>query len=121
MFNKIFEFIKVNFKTIVRVSAGLFLLYWIVFVLTPKAGLSPEEKQKLDSLNTQIKVLQEQNSKLESDIQNYNNKIDEIDDNIGKIKNQKTIIKEIYHEKINGVDKLTILELDTFFTKRYNY
>lgn len=121
MFNKIFEFIKVNFKTIVRTSVGLFLLYWIIFVLTPKAGLSPEEKQKLDSLNSHIKVLQEQNSKLENEIQNYNTKIEEIDNSIDKIKGQKTIIKEIYHEKINGVDKLTILELDTFFTNRYNY
>jgi hypothetical protein len=58
---------------------------------------------------------------LENDIDYYNQKITEIDEDIDRVKNQKTIIKEYYHEKINSVDKLTVSELDSFFANRYNY
>jgi vacuolar-type H+-ATPase subunit I/STV1 len=120
MINKILEFVKSNYKMILKGVLALFLLYWIVFVLTPKAGLSVEQKQQLDSLNAQIKVLHEDNLKLEEEIDEYNEKIEEVDHSIDKIKGQKTIVKEIYHEKINSVDKLTVRELDSFFTDRYN-
>lgn len=121
MFNNVLSFIKNNFKLILQVGLGVFLLYWIVFVLTPKSGLTVEEKQKLDSLNLQINSLHEDNKVLESQIEEYNKKIDDIDNDINKIKGQKTIIKEIYHEKIDGVDKLTLDGLDSFFTDRYKY
>lgn len=121
MLNKVIEFIKNNIKTILQVGLGLFLLYWIIFVLTPKSGLTVEEKHKLDSLNNQINVLHEDNKNLENQIEVYNEKIEKVDNNINKIKGQKTIIKEIYHEKIDGVDKLTLDELDSFFTNRYKY
>ena len=77
-------------------------------------------KQQLDSLNLIIKQLHEDNLKLESKISDFNEEIKEVDAHIGKIKGQKTIVKEIYHEKISNVDKLTVRELDSFFTDRYN-
>ena len=116
----IIDFVKGNYKTLIEISIGLFLLYWIIFVLTPKSGLSPEQKEILDSLNTQIKVLHQDNVRLENQIDSFNSEIQEVDNHINKIKGQKTIIKEIYHEKINNVDKLTVRELDSFFTNRYN-
>ena len=118
-YNFLIDFLKQNYFVILKTLAGLFLLYWIIFVLTPKSGLTPEEKNLLDSLSTQVKLLHEDNLKLEKNIQDYNIRIQEIDNNIDKIKNQKTIIKEYYHEKISNVDKLTIRELDSFFTNRY--
>ena len=118
-YNFIIDFLKQNYFVILKTLTGLFLLYWIIFVLTPKSGLTPQEKNLLDSLSTQVKLLHEDNLKLEKNIQDYNIRIQEIDNNIDKIKNQKTIIKEYYHEKISNVDKLTIRELDSFFTNRY--
>lgn len=120
MINKILDFVKLHYKLIIKAGLVLFVLYWIIFVLTPKSGLSPEQKQQLDSLNVQIRLLHEDNLKLESQIDSFNTEIQEVDDHIGKIKNQKTIVKEIYHEKISNVDKLTVRELDSFFTDRYN-
>jgi peptidoglycan hydrolase CwlO-like protein len=109
-----------NYKTILKVIAGLFLFYWIIFVLTPKTGLSAEQKAQLDSLNQQIKLLHEDNLRLENQIDSFNAEIEQVDKDINKIKGQKTIVKEIYHEKISNVDKLTVRELDSFFTDRYN-
>ena len=121
MTNKILEFIKSNYKSIIQLGISLFLLYWIVFVLTPKAGLSSEQEKKLDSLNISIKNLESHNQFLEGRIMDFNTQLNVVDGNIQNIKGQKTIIKEYYYEKISNVDKLTDAELDSFFTNRYQY
>lgn len=118
---KIKIFLMNNYKTILKVGFALFLLYWVIFILTPKNKMTADQKNALDSLSQKINLVYEDNKKLESEIQEYNEKIVEIDNNIEKIKGQKTIIKEYYHEKIIGVDKLTVRELDSFFTDRYKY
>jgi len=117
---KVLNFIKENYKTILKVCFGLFLLYWVIFVLTPKTGMSTEQKQQLDSINLQIKTLHSDNLRLENQIDSFNQEIQQVDEHINNIKGQKTIVKEIYHEKISSVDKLTVRELDSFFANRYN-
>lgn len=81
--------------------------------------MSVIQKQQFDSLNQVIRQLHQDNLKFESKISNFNEEINQVDKNISKIKNQKTIVKEIYHEKISNVDKLTSREVDSFFTNRY--
>jgi vacuolar-type H+-ATPase subunit I/STV1 len=103
--------------TILKVLFGLFILYYLIFFLTPKVNMSVQ--QKIDSLSVLVEQLHDDNVELEKEIDEYNQKIDEVDNHIDKIKGQKTIVKEIYHEKINSVDKLTVRELDSFFTDRY--
>jgi len=82
--------------------------------------MAADERAKIDSLNTLIEEIHKDQQKLDSTIEGYNQKIDEVDEHIGKIKGQKTIVKEIYHEKINNVDKLSHPQLDSFFSNRYN-
>ena len=96
-------------------------IYYLIFFLTPAVRMSQTDKVQIDSLNVMIKQLHEDNVKLEDEIGDFNQKIEEVDNSIDKIKGQKTIVKEIYHEKINSVDKLTVRELDSFFTDRYKY
>lgn len=81
--------------------------------------MSAEQRGKLDSLSIQIKELKEDNLRLEQKISKFDGEIDKVDRNITNIKAQKTIIKEIYHEKISSVDRLTIAEIDSFFASRY--
>ena len=119
MISKILNFLKLNFKTIIQVLFGLFILYYLIFFLTPNVKMSVYQKQQLDSLNMVIKQLHEDNLKLENKISDFNQEIKEVDKNIGKIKNQKTIVKEIYHEKISSIDKFTERAVDSFFTNRY--
>lgn len=118
--SKIMDFLKSNYKTILKVLVGLFILYYLIFFLTPNVKMAASQKQQLDSLNVVIKQLHEDNLKLEDKISDFNEEIKEVDAHITKIKGQKTIVKEIYHEKISSVDKLTVRELDSFFTDRYN-
>ena len=118
--HKISNFLKQNYMTILKVLFGLFVLYYLIFFLTPKVNMSVQQKQQLDSLNVLVKQLHNDNVELEKEIDEYNQKIDEVDNHIDKIKGQKTIVKEIYHEKINSVDKLTNPGIDSFFSNRYN-
>ena len=120
MISKILNFLKNNYTTILKGLFGLFLLYWVVFVLTPKVGMSTEEKSKIDSLNIIIKEIYKDQQKLDSNILNYNQKIDEVDNHIDKIKSQKTIVKEIYHEEINRAGNYTEPQIDSFFSARYH-
>ena len=121
MVSKVLDFLKGHYKTILMSLGGLFLLYWVVFVLTPKVGMDPSEKAKIDSLNNTIKEIYKEQQKLDSAIEEYNEKIDEVDNHIDKIKGQKTIIKEIYHEEINRAGNYTEPQLDSFFSTRYRY
>ena len=116
----VLDFFKKHYKTLIKVAFGLFILYYLIFFLTPKVQMAEDERAKIDSLNNLIEEIHKDQLKLDSSIQGYNQKIDEVDNHIDKIKGQKTIIKEIYHEKINNVDKLSNPELDSFFSNRYN-
>lgn len=119
MAKKIFDLFKANYKTILKVIFGLFLLYYLIFFLTPRVQMAADQKQQLDSLNLVIKQLHQDNLNLENKISDFNGEIEQVDQSINKIKNQKTIVKEIYHEKISNIDKLTTREVDSFFTDRY--
>ena len=117
--NKVVNFITKNYKTSLMVLFGLFIFYWMVFILTPKVGMSPEDKAKIDSLNVVINNMYKEQELLDDKIDNINKEINEVDNNINKIKKQKTIVKEVYHEKINRVSNFTEPELDSFFSDRY--
>lgn len=113
------DFLTKNFKTIVFLIFGCFIVYWMMFVLTPNVKMSAESKAKIDSLNRNILRYEEENKKLDSAINDYYVEISKIDKAIDSIKRQKTIIKEIYHEKIISIDTFSRPQVDDFFSKRY--
>lgn len=115
------KFIFENYKTIIKGLFGLFILYYLIFFLTPRVKMSSEQKQQIDSLNLLIKKIELEQLKLDSNIFEYNKEINKIDLNVEKLKGEKIIIREIYHEKINNIDKYTDSQLDSFFTNRYKY
>lgn len=112
---------KSTLLTILKVVGVLFLFYWILFVLTPSVKMSAESKAKIDSLNTNILRYEEENKKLDSAISDYNVEIHKIDSHISKIKHEKTIIKEFYHETIISIDTFNRSQIDEFFSNRYGY
>jgi len=120
MIQVITNFLVKNYKTIVKVLFGLFILYWLIFFLTPKIQMSDVERSKIDSLNNLINEIHKDQLRLDSAISEYNEKVDEIDNHIDKIKGQKTIVKEIYHEEINRAGNYTEPQLDSFFSARYH-
>jgi len=108
-----------NFKTLFFIFIGLFIVYWLIFVLTPKTRISTENQNKIDSLNILIINIQKSQKNLNIKLDSINLDINKVDKDINNIKAQKTIIREIYHEKIINAINFTETELDSFFTNRY--
>lgn len=81
--------------------------------------MSSESKSKIDSINNSIKTIEVIQKKMDSNIVQYNKEILNVDKKISDIKIEKTIIKEIYHEKIISVDNFNDIQIDSFFANRY--
>jgi hypothetical protein len=113
------NFLVNHYQTIIKALFGLFILYWLIFFLTPKIEMSVGEKAQIDSLNNVVKNIYKEQQKLDSSIAVYNKEVEHIDDNISKIKGQKTIIKKVYHEEIKRAATYDDAKLDSFFTSRY--
>ena len=117
--NVLGSFFSKNYKTLLFLLFGLFLLYWVIFFITPSVTMSNKEKSQIDSLNVVIQGLYKENLKLNSTVLNLNNEIKLVDKQIEEIKNKKVTVKKEYHEKITRVDNYTEPELDSFFSDRY--
>ena len=48
------NFITKNYKTIISVLVGLFLLYWVIFILTPLNTMAIADSKKIDSLDNVV-------------------------------------------------------------------
>jgi len=115
------NFVKRNYLTILKIIGGIFILYWMVFILTPDVKMLESQQERINDLNTIIIQKESEQKKLSIEIANFNAQIKILDSNISKIKGEKTIIKEIYHEAVNNVDNYSDVQLDSFLAKRYNY
>ena len=119
MINTVLNFLKTHYMTILKVVFGLFIIYWLLFFLTPKVQMAAESKQAIDLLNVEIKEIEKEQDSLSNSISEYKEEINLLDQHISTIQSQKTIIKEIYHEEIKRVNNYTDHELDSFFAVRY--
>lgn len=115
------NFVKRNYLTILKIIGGIFILYWMIFILTPDVKMLESQQKRINELNNLIIQKESEQKKLSIEIANFSTQIKILDSNITKIKGEKIIIKEIYHEAVNNVDNYSDAQLDSFLAKRYNY
>ena len=108
-----------DYKTILLLLSNLFIIFWLIFILTPRLNITLENKNKIDELNSLILNAQKSQELLNNKIDSINTDVNKIDRDINVLKNKKTIVKEIYYEKINNINNFNETELDSFFTNRY--
>lgn len=114
------EFLKKNYKSILIGLFCLFILYWVIYVLTPALKMGEEARFEIRELNNKIEEIMVKQEKLETDIKKYETKIKETNYNIQKIKDIKIKVGNDYGKKINSVNRYTNSELTGFFTERYS-
>jgi hypothetical protein len=114
-------FLNNYIEFILKLVISFFVLYWFLYFLTPKTKLSEEDKEKIEVLDKKIDEILKTQKKLDSIIINYESNIDSVNVKISKIKQQKLIIREIYHEEINRVAQYNDAAIDSFLTSRYGY
>jgi len=115
--------LKDTFDGIFKLVILLGIIYVIWFLLKPSASTKIDNsyKKDIDSLSKVIENVEKKQEILYQEIKNLNDDILQTDVKISNIKQQKTIVKQIYHEKINAVDTYNDTELDSIFAKRYYY
>jgi peptidoglycan hydrolase CwlO-like protein len=112
------NFVIKNYKTILSVLIGLFIVYWVMTTLNTST-MSTIDKNKLDSLTNVVNEINKEQDILESKIELIDEEVEKIDDNISKVRTNKIKTGKKYHEEINRVDKYSEPELDSFFSNRY--
>lgn len=118
--NPIIEFFKNNYKVILIGLLILFLLYWVIFVLTPITKMSEESRFEIRDLNKKIEEVKTKQEVLQNEIEKYEQKIEETNYNLKQIKEIKINVGNEYGKKINSVTNYTNTELTKFFTERYS-
>jgi cell division protein FtsB len=115
--------LKDTFDSVFKLVILLGIIYVIWFLLKPSASTKIDNsyKKDIDSLTKVIENVEKKQEILYQEIKNLNDDILQTDVKISNIKQQKTIVKQIYHEKINAVDTYNDTELDSIFAKRYYY
>jgi len=115
------EIIKKYWKYVVGIILGVVVLYFTIYLATPKPEMSELDKYKLNHLDKDINLIIENQKKLDKQIEGYKKELSQIDSTIAKVKNQKTIIKEYYKEQGEKISGMKPSEIDSLFHKRYNY
>jgi septal ring factor EnvC (AmiA/AmiB activator) len=115
------EYIKKYYKYVVIGVVGLFVLYGVVYIATPKPGMSELDRYKIDQLNKEINLVIENQKKLDKQIEGYKKELTKIDSTIANVRNQKTIIKEYYKDKGEEIVGMNPSQIDSLFHKRYKY
>ena len=98
----------------------LLLIASIVGFYLKGTYMDANSRKELKELNITIKKLEKNNEELSKEMKKINENIKIVDNNINQLDAQKTIIKEIYHEKINSISNYNDAQIDSFFTDRYN-
>lgn len=122
--SKIINWIEANQKLVKYVCItllGLFIMYYMILLFTPKPQMPTDLKNQIDSLTNVNKILIERQKQTDSLIKIYETKIESVDAKIDNIKEKTTIIREYYHEVGQKVDKYTPTQVDSFFKARYKY
>ena len=111
------QFLIKNAKTIFYVLTWLFLVYVIIFRQdSKKDGVY---KEKLTNIEKGIQDIEKSQKQINSQIDVFNSEMQKIQNRITELDGEKTVIKEVYYEKINNVSKYSDKQLDSFFTERY--
>ena len=119
MISIIKNFLVKHYKEIAILLVGLFILYWVIYFTTPKSEMSELDKYKIELIDVKIDEINKSQIKLDSTISELKEELVGLNKNISTIKKEKITIKKVYDEKINRVDELNDVELDSFFTNRY--
>lgn len=111
---------KFKIQNVLMITVVIAVLYLVVnsFFGT---SVDQEYLKTIDSLNNNILKIEKRQDSLSKDIKNFESQVNNIDTKIQTIKNQKTIIKEYFHEKIISVDGFSRSDIDSFFANRYGY
>ncbi len=118
--NNIKTFIISNYKFLFMGLVSIILLYWIIFIFTPKVEMSVESKVELKQIDEKIDGLVFEQTILQNEIDMFQEELVDIDNNLGQIKQSQDLNAKDHGKKISNAQSYSHDELVRFFTERYN-
>lgn len=96
------------------------LLLYNVFTTSKIKTDIKKYQTEIQSLQKNIDSAKIVNKQIDTKIDSVNTKVSTITNEIVQIDNNISIIKKKTNEKVNSIDNLSNVELEQFFTNRYN-
>lgn len=96
---------------------------FLAFTLFNVRGLKTDIEsfnEKIENIGAEIDSIQGLNKELDERIQSLHTELELIDTDIDRVQNNIYTIRRNTDEKKNSVDNLTLSELQEFFAKRYD-
>lgn len=115
------DFLLKNYKDILLVLMTIILTIILIRTFKPVEDRSELLKYKLDQLDININNMKKLQLQLNDSISNYKKDIEKIDENILKIKSEKTTINNYYEQKKEEIIGMTKKDVDSSFKQRYKY
>jgi len=109
-------FSKQNILFYIVITLCLYNIFNTNSILTDVKGY----KQKIETIQVKIDSSKVFDKKIGNKIDSVTQKVISITQEIHHIDNTITTIKTKTNEKVNNIDKLSNVELEQFFTSRYN-
>jgi predicted PurR-regulated permease PerM len=114
------DFVVNHYKTISIVLGGLFLLYWIIVILTPVVQMGEQSVEQLKKIDENISNLEFENKILQSEIVEFQEQIESVNENIEEIDEIKITLANDYGKKISNARSYNYDELVRFLSERYD-
>jgi predicted PurR-regulated permease PerM len=116
----IVEFFKQYYKQVGIGLLVLFVLYWLIFILTPSVEMSNVAVEEIKKLDQEIGTIKLEQNILYNEILQYEEQLDVMDENISQINDTQNKISGEYGEKINAARSYDYQQLVAFLSKRYS-
>ena len=116
----IVDFFKQYYKQVGIGLLVLFVLYWLIFILTPSVEMSNVAVEEIKKLDQEIGTIKLEQNILYNEILQYEEQLDVMDENISQINNTQNKISGEYGEKINAARSYDYQQLVAFLSKRYS-
>jgi predicted PurR-regulated permease PerM len=116
----IVDFFKQYYKQVGIGLLVLFVLYWLIFILTPSVEMSNVEVEEIKKLDQEIGTIKLEQNILYNEILQYEEQLDVMDENISQINDTQNKISGEYGEKINAARSYDYQQLVAFLSKRYS-
>jgi predicted PurR-regulated permease PerM len=116
----IVDFFKQYYKQVGIGLLVLFVLYWLIFILTPSVEMSNVAVEEIKKLDQEIGTIKLEQNILYNEILQYEEQLDVMDENISQINDTQNKISGEYGEKINAARSYDYQQLVAFLSKRYS-
>lgn len=95
------------------------VIFYLLFSTSSSKDSNSKQKAEIDSLTNRIKNLEQDYARYDSVIKGYEQEIKHLTTKVDETKSKLVKDRVEHGKKISNINKLSVNQLDSFFTNRY--